>query len=225
MQLDEVIRILESESDLSERKGMERVAINPDRAYYIKMPVLRKIAGDIGKDHELALELWDYDYHETKILATLVEDYELVTREQFDKWVRNIKTWNECDQACINVFYKLDFVLDAIDSCSNSEEEFVKRTAFVLIAVLAVHDKKSSDDYFLDFFPLIREASVDERNFVKKAVNWAIRQIGKRNVYLNQKAIELSEELWGYDSRSAKWIAKNALKELKSDKIQERIYK
>ena len=223
MNFDEIIKRLEEEANPAQKENMERFAINPQKTYCINMPVLRKIAKEIGINHELALQLWDYDFHETKLLATLIDDYTLVTPKQFDKWTYSFTTWNECDQACLNLFYKVDYVMDKISEYAACQEEFVKRCAFSLIAVLAVHKKDVDDDYFINFFPLIVEASSDNRNFVKKAVNWSIRQIGKKNRYLNKKALELSYEILDSNTKSGKWIANNAIRELKSVKVQERL--
>ena len=149
----------------------------------------------------------------------------MVTESQMENWVAEFDSWDVCDQCCINLFRKIPFAYKKIFEWSTREEEFVKRAAFAMIAVLTVHDKKAEDKKFEEFFPLIISASSDSRNFVKKAVNWALRQIGKRNLNLNQKAVEVAEEINNIDSKSAKWIATDAIRELKSEKIQERLKK
>lgn len=222
MQIEDVISILENEANPEYKEKLTKFAINPSESFGIRMPVLRKIAKTIGINHGLAFELWNYGNHDTKILATLIDDYTLVTRDQFDRWAYSFTTWDECDQACLNLLYKVDFVDEKIREYSKSDEEFVKRCAFSLIAVLAVH-KEVADDYFTDLFPLIIDASDDNRNFVKKAVNWAVRQIGKRNIQLNRKAIELSYRIIDTNTKSGNWIGKNALKELESSKVQEKL--
>ena len=189
------------------------------------MPVLRKLAKEIGKDHELALELWNHGYHESRLLATLIEDSSKVSEEQLDKWVDDFDTWDIVDQACINILVKMPQAISKIPLWAESDKEFVKRTAFSLIAVIAVHDKKSEDSYFEEFFPYLIEGADDNRNFVKKSVNWALRSIGKKNKHLNKKAIEVSNEILELDCKSAKWIAKNALKELESERVQDRLNK
>lgn len=225
MQLEEVLALLEEEANPEYKEKITRFAINPKESYGIRLPVLRKIAKTIGTNHELALELWNYGNHDTKILATLIDDYTLVTPKQFDKWTYSFTTWDECDQACLNLLCKVDCVDEKIRQYSQADEEFVKRCAFSLIAVLAVHEKQAADDYFIDFFPLIIKASDDDRNFVKKAVNWAIRQIGKRNINLNREAIELSYRIMETNTKSGKWISKNAIKELESSKVREKLLK
>ncbi|MDD6286137.1 DNA alkylation repair protein [Methanosphaera sp.] len=222
MQLDEVLEILEKEGNPDDVKGMARFGINPDKAYGIRVPVLRKIAKTIGKDHELAIELWNYGYHDTKLLATMIDDPTKVTSEQINKWAYSFETWDQCDQACSNLFRKTRYAYPKIHEFYDKEEEFVKRTAYSLIATLAVHDKKACDDVFINLFPIIISGSSDERNFVKKAVNWSLRQIGKRNKILNQKSILLAEEILKLDTISGNWIAHDALRELKSEKVQKK---
>ena len=225
MQFEEIITELESLSNPEDIEGRARFGINHTKTYGVRMPELRRIAKNAGKDHDLARKLWDAGYGETKILAGLIEDPKMVTESQMENWVAEFDSWDVCDQCCINLFRKIPFAYKKIFEWSTREEEFVKRAAFAMIAVLAVHDKKAEDKEFEEFFPLIISASSDSRNFVKKAVNWALRQIGKRNLNLNQKAVEVAEEINNIDSKSAKWIATDAIRELKSEKIQERLKK
>ncbi|SDA58091.1 DNA alkylation repair protein [Methanobrevibacter millerae] len=223
MELADIIEFFESNVDEDNLKTMNRLKVGSDKKYGIRMPVLRKFAKEIGKDHELALKLWNHGYHESRLLATLIEESDKVDKAQLEAWVNDFDTWDLCDQACINLLVEMPSAIERIPIWAESEKEFVKRTAFSLIAVIAVHDKTSDDSYFEGFFSLIGKASFDERNFVKKSVNWAIRSIGKKNIHLNQKAIELSNEILEYDSKSARWIAKNALRELESEKVQKKL--
>ena len=223
MELADIIEFFESNADDDNLKNMDRLKVGSDKKYGIRMPVLRKFAKEIGKDHELALKLWNHGYHESRLLATLIEESDKVDKAQLEAWVNDFDTWDLCDQACINLLVEMPSAIERIPIWAESEKEFVKRTAFSLIAVIAVHDKTSDDSYFEGFFSLIGKASFDERNFVKKSVNWAIRSIGKKNIHLNQKAIELSNEILEYDSKSARWIAKNALRELESEKVQKKL--
>jgi len=225
MQFEEIITELESLSNPEDIEGRARFGINHTKTYGVRMPELRRIAKNAGKDHDLARKLWDAGYGETKILAGLIEDPKMVTESQMENWVAGFDSWDVCDQCCINLFRKTPFAYKKIFEWSIREEEFVKRAAFAIIAVLAVHDKKANDKKFEEFFPLIIKESIDNRNFVKKAVNWALRQIGKRNLNLNKKAVEIAEEISTIDSKSAKWIATDAIRELKSEKIQERLKK
>ncbi|MEW6011115.1 DNA alkylation repair protein [Methanobacterium alkalithermotolerans] len=223
MDFEEIIKNLQDLSNPEEVEGMARFGINPEKTFAVRIPELRKIAKQAGKDHLLAQKLWDAGYRETRIIASIIEVPEMVTSRQMDRWAHDFDTWDICDQCCMNLFRKTPFAYQKIREWSNQEEEFVKRAAFVLIATLAVHDKKASDNVFLDFFPLILKESTDGRNFVKKAINWALRQIGKRNLELNKQAIEFGRKMKEMDSKSAQWIAKDALKELESEKIQNRL--
>ena len=225
MDLNDIIKFFEDNIDEKNLETMARLKVGSDKKYGIKMPVLRKLAKEIGKDHELALELWNHGYHESRLLATLIEDSSKVSEEQLDKWVDDFDTWDIVDQACINILVKMPQGISKIPLWAESDKEFVKRTAFSLIAVIAVHDKKSEDSYFEEFFPYLIEGADDNRNFVKKSVNWALRSIGKKNKHLNKRAIEVSNEILELDCKSAKWIAKNALKELESERVQDRLNK
>jgi 3-methyladenine DNA glycosylase AlkD len=223
MKLEEIIKELESLSSPEDVEGMARFGINPQKTFAVRIPELRRIAKSAGKDHKLATELWEAGYRETRILACMIEDPDLVTSKQIDRWAVEFDFWEICDQCCMKLFRRTPFAYQKIFEWSMRDEEFVKRAAFTLIAVLAVHDKKAPDEKFEQFFPLIIRESTDNRNYVKKAVNWALRHIGKRNINLNQKAIEIAEDIHKIDSKSAKWIAKDALRELKSDKVQKRM--
>ncbi len=225
MDFESIIEELESLSNPEDAEGRARFGISHQKTYGVRMPELRSIAKNAGKNHELAEELWNAGYGETKILAGLIEDPKMVTEDQMEKWVNEFDSWDVCDQCCINLFRKIPFARQKIFEWSLREEEFVKRAAFAMIAVLAVHDKKAGDEKFEEFFPLIIREANDNRNFVKKAVNWALRQIGKRNVALNKRAIEIAEEISNMDSKNAKWMASDAIRELKSEKVQERIKK
>lgn len=225
MNYEEIIKELESLSNPEDVEGMARFGINHKKTYGVRMPELRRIAKKAGKDHELAEKLWDAGYGETKILAGLIEDPKMVTNDQMEKWVAGFDSWDVCDQCCINLFRKTPFAYRKVFEWSTREEEFVKRAAFAMIAVLAVHDKKAEDNKFEEFLPLIIKESSDSRNFVKKAVNWALRQIGKRNINLNKRAVEVAEEISTMGFKSAKWIASDAIRELESEKVQERLKK
>ncbi len=223
MNIDSLLKKLQSLSSPENIEGMARFGINPKKTFGIRKPVIREIARKIPKDHKLALELWKTGYLETRIIASLIDIPEKVTEAQMDRWVKDFDSWDVCDQCCINLFHKTPFAYDMVFKWSKSQEEYVKRAAFSLIAVLGVHDKKAADEKFIKFFPLIKRASTDERNFVKKAVNWALRQIGKRNMNLNKEALKLAKEIIKIDSKSAKWIAADAIRELENKKIRSRI--
>jgi 3-methyladenine DNA glycosylase AlkD len=207
------------------KAGMQRFGINTSRALGISMKTLREKAKAYRRNHEMALQLWDEGIHEARLLAVLVDDPNQLTEKQMEAWVKDIDSWDLCDQACMNLFDKFPGAWEKARQWSAREEEFVKRAGFVLMAVLSVHDKKAPNDAFLAFLSLIEKESGDDRNFVKKAVNWALRAIGKRNALLNQKALEYSQKLAGSENKAARWIGKDALRELQSEKVQTRLQK
>lgn len=220
MEFDQIIREFEELSDVDFARNMKKFGISYVKSYGLRLPQIRKMAKQCGKDHELALKLWDWGYHETYLLATLVEEEDKVDSIQLNEWVNSFYSWDLVDQACINL---LRFIPEAVESifiwCS-SEEEFVKRTAFSLIAVLAVHNRDSDFD---KYFEIIKEGSKDNRNFVKKSVNWALRQIGKSNVENNRKALDLAYEILEMDNKASKWVARSAIRELESEKVQDKL--
>ena len=223
MQYNEILKKLKSMSNPKNVEGMARFGINPKNTYGVSIPEIRALAKKIGKDHSLAQQLWSSGIHEARILAGLIDEAKLVNEEQMEKWVKDFDSWDVCDQVCMNLFDKTKFAYEKAIEWSKRKEEFVKRAAFAMMASLAVHDKKAKDEDFLKFLPLIKRESVDERNFVRKAVNWALRQIGKRNTNLNKEAINISKEIQKMDSKSAKWIASDAIRELTNKSIQKRI--
>lgn len=219
MEVNKIIDIFEAMKNETNIEGMKRFAIHSEKIYGIKIPELRKMAKEIGKNHELALELWETEIHEGRTLAILIEDYNLITEEQAEAWVKDFASWDICDQTCMNLFRYIPWIEDKIYEWADRDEEFVKRTAYTLIATMCNQNLSWSDEKVLEFFPLIEKAVHDDRNFVKKAVNWAIREIGKRTEELNEKALEFSEMLLEKypDSKSARWIAKDAIKDLNTE--------
>jgi 3-methyladenine DNA glycosylase AlkD len=200
-------------------ESMSRFGITTDTAYGVSIPKVRKLAKEIGKNHELAQELWDSNIHEARILASIVDEPAKVTEKQMDAWTSDFNSWDICDQCCANLYVKTPFAHDKAKEYSKSELEFVKRTGFSLMAYLAVHDKKAADEAFVGYFPIIEREANDGRNFVKKAVNWALRQIGKRNLVLHKLALESAKRISQQDSPAARWIAANAIRELEDEKI------
>jgi 3-methyladenine DNA glycosylase AlkD len=220
---DEVIETLRGMASPHDREGMGRFGINTERALGISVTTLRGIAKEVGRDHTLAAELWESGIHEARLLATLVDDPQAVTGEQMEAWVADFDSWDLCDQCCMNLFWRTPFVTEKASQWAQRDEEFVKRAAFALIARLATKRAKASDELLESFFPIIEGAAGDDRNFVRKAVNWALRQIGKSNRHLNNLAIESAQRIEAQDSKSARWIARDALRELTSDKVQGRL--
>lgn len=221
--VSEVLESLRSLSNPEAVSNMARFGIKADKAFGVSVPALRKLARSIGKDHLLAQELWDSGLHEARELATMIADPKQVTEESMERWVKDIDSWDVCDHCCGNLWDKTPFAYRKAREWGRRPEEFVKRASFSLMASLAVHDKAAADDAFIKFLPIIKRESIDERNFVKKAVNWALRQIGKRNRSLNRQAIETAHEIHQLNSKSAKWIAADALRELTNEKVQSRI--
>jgi len=203
--------------------GMARYGINPQYVLGISIKTLREKARLIGKDHDLALELWKSGIHEARILATIIDDYKLVTKTQMNSWVKDFNSWDLCDQCCNNLFRRTPFALEFALKWVESKHQFTRRAGFVLMAVQAVHNKELTKDDINEFFQKIIKHSVDDRNFVNKAVNWALRQIGKRNIELNKEAISVSKSLIESESKSAKWIGRDAIKELTSESVIKRL--
>jgi len=223
MQYDEILRRLQSLADPKAVEGMARFGINPKNTYGVSIPNLRATAKEAGRNHLLAEQLWSSGIHEARILAGMIENPKMVTERQMDNWVKDFDSWDVCDQVCSNLFDKTPFAHQKALEWSKRSEEFVKRAGFVLMATLAVHDKKVKDEAFLKFLPLIKREATDDRNYVKKAVNWALRQIGKRSIKLNEAAVETAKEIQGLNSKSARWIASDALRELTSDAVQRKL--
>ena len=221
--LEEVMGTLRGMANPAYTEGMEGYGISTDTALGIRVPQLRKLAKEIGRDHDLAIQLWDEGTHEARLLATMVGDPEQVTEDLMEAWVLDIDSWDVCDLCMGNLFDRTPYARDKASQWSEREEEYVKRAGFVLMATLAVHDKKAPDQVFIDFIPMIESEAWDERNFVKKAVNWALRQIGKRNLALNARAIEAGERIHAQGTRPARWIASDALRELRNEKVRKRL--
>jgi len=220
-----VIDRLRSLGDPKAVEGMTRFGIQSSNSFGVSVPQLRTLASEVGRDHMLAMKLWETGLHDARLLATMVDDPRKVTLEQMDKWVRDFDSWDVVDGSCGNLFDKTPFAVAKAKQWCKREEKFVKRAGFVMMAELAVHDKEAKDKVFLDFLPLIVGGASDERNFVKKAVNWALRQIGKRNMKLNKAAVSTARRIRKIDSGAAKWVAADALRELKSPQVLKRLRK
>lgn len=221
----QVLKILYEKADSSQLTGMARYGMSVEKRLGISIPELRATAKKLGKDHRLANELWQTEIDEARILASMIAVPSELTEQQMDNWVKDFNSWDVCDQVCMNLFDKSPYAWKKIDDWSKREEEFVKRAAYALIACLAWHDKQAKDEQFIELLPVIAKGADDERNFVKKAVNWALRHIGKRNQNLNVAAIKTTSELLKMDSKSARWIATDAIKELQSEAVQNKLKK
>lgn len=234
MTYTDIVKKLKSMANPINVTGMARFGINPKYALGVSVPNLRKTAKEISKSystkapqdlHAVAKKLWGSRIHEARILASMIDEPDKVTEKQMDSWIKEFNSWDLCDQVCMNLFDKTQYAFDKAIEWSKREPEFERRAGYALMACLAWHDKVSLDSKFIKFFPHIKRGATDERNFVKKAVNWALRQIGKRNKGLSDKSIKLAKDIIKTypDSKSAKWIAKDALRELKSESVQKRL--
>ena len=222
---EELLNRLKAEAKEENRAGMARFGIPADKALGVAKPAIRAIAKETRKDHALALELWQTGILEARILASLVVEPVKVTRPVMEDWVAEFDSWDICDQVCGNLFDRVAHAEEAIRDWHMDEREFVRRAAFATIAWRAVHQKKLPDETFLAYLPMIEVASTDHRNFVKKAVNWALRQIGKRNLPLNAAALDLSRKLATSPDRTASWIGRDAVKELENETLIARLEK
>ena len=227
MTANEIIKKLESLENPANIAGMARFAIVTKKAFGISAPVIKNLAKEIKSQtndrHKLALELWETEIHEARAIAYLIDDPKQVTEKQMDAWVKDFDNWAICDGTCGHLFCRTEFAYKKVFEWSECEEEFIRRAGICLIAWLAVHDKKASDENIAQLLPILESKANDERNFVKKAVNWSLRQIGKRNLNLNKLAIKTAEIIKLQDTKSARWIASDALRELQNEKILERL--
>lgn len=215
-----IIALLRSSANPHNVAGMANFGINPKNTLGIPIPVLRGMAKKIGKNHQLALGLWKTGIHEARILASMIDEADKVTERQMDEWAADFDSWDVCDQVCSNLFDKTKIAFRKAKAWTSHNYEYKRRAGFALMAVLASHDKKALDKDFAPFFPLIEKYADDERNFVKKAVNWALRQIGKRNKTLCKHALMVAERLKKRESTSARWIGSDAYRELSKSKFE-----
>jgi len=219
----DILHFLQEHSNPSNVKGMARFGIATGQAFGVPLPALRQKAKPYKKNHALALELWQSGYHEAQIMASMIDDCRQVTEAQMEQWAHDFDSWDVCDQCCSNLFDKTAFAINKSTEWTTRHEEFVKRAGFTMIACLAVHAKKMDDRQFIEFLPLIVRESTDYRNFVRKAVNWALRQIGKRNTALYPEALAVAQKLMLSENKTARWIGTDSSKELQNEKIINRI--
>ena len=227
MTVDEIIDLIRPMGDPRVVEKMAYFGIKNGEALGIKIPVLKGFVKENGLQgmHELATQLFEEPYHEAKLLAIFMADPKQVDEALMDQWVDTFYSWDLVDAACAQLFVKTAFARKKLWEWVDREEEYVKRAGFVMMVAIAIHDKKATNEEFYTFFPILEREAWDDRNFVKKAINWALRQIGKRNMALNQRAVVCGEKIKEQGSKPARWIANDALRELNSDKIQERLLK
>jgi 3-methyladenine DNA glycosylase AlkD len=218
MKYREVMNKLKALGSPENVAGMARFGIQPRNAYGVSAPAVRRLAKEIGTDRRLAQQLWRSGNHDARGLAALIDDPAVVDARQMESWAKDFDSWAVVDGACNNLFRKTAFAHRKAIEWAKREEEYVRRAGFSMMACLAVHDKQAPDAQFQRFLATVKRKSTDERNFVKKAVNWALRQIGKRNLRLRQAAISTAKQIRHLDSKAARWIAVDALRELTSKK-------
>lgn len=223
MNVGEILDRLRDVSNPGNLPGMARYGINTENALGVSIPLLRKLAKQIGRDQALAEKLWNTGVHEARILAGFIGEPDRIGPRMMDAWARDFDSWDLCDQVCSNLFDRTPHAYEKAFEWAEEEAEFLRRAGFTLMAALAVHDKQASNEKLALFLPAIERHAGDDRNFAKKAVNWALRNIGKRNLDLNALAVETAERILAQDTKSARWIARDALRELTSGKVRERL--
>jgi 3-methyladenine DNA glycosylase AlkD len=221
--VEDVLEKLRAKAQPDQLEGMARYGMAVERRLGVKIPELRRLAREIGQGHQLALALWETGVAEAMILASMIDTPEEVSEAQMEAWVADFDSWDVCDQVCMNLFEKTPWVWDKIREWAGREEEFVKRAAFALIACLAWHDEEAGDEAFIEMIPVIKAGATDGRNYVKKAVSWALRNVGKRNLALNEAAIRAAEELREVDSRAARWVASDVIRDVTREKVQAKL--
>jgi len=223
--VEDALAWLERRGTKRERDGLARYGIVAKKAYGVPIAGIQQLARRIGTDHDLALALWDSGWHEARLLAPFVDDPSRVTSSQMDRWAREFENWGVCDTVCFKLFDRVPLAWRKVTQWSGRRDEFVKRGAFALLASLALHDKETGDAPFRRGLALIEQAATDERNFVKKGVNWALRAVGERNTALNAAAREVAERLAASDDPTARWVGKDALRALASPAVRKRLAK
>jgi 3-methyladenine DNA glycosylase AlkD len=219
----EVLVAIDDLADGHVRESMRRFGIPTDNARGVSTPMLKALARKISHDHALALRLWASGIFEARAVAAMIEEPEKVTKRQMESWARDLNSWGICDACCCYMFRRTPFAWEKAVAWSSRQGEFVKRAGFALMAYLAVHDKQATDDRFIELLPVIERESDDDRLYVRKAVNWALRQIGKRNARLHPIAIKTAERIKARGTRSARWIAADALRELRNESVRARL--
>lgn len=218
----EILRRLKAQGSAENVAGMARFGITVRNAYGVPTGPLEAMARELGRNHGLARELWATGNREARIVSTYIADPKALTRSEMDRWVRDFDSWDICDGCAIHLFRKSPFAWERALKWAVQKREFVRRAGFAMIATLAVHDKQAPDETFLEVLPLIEQTAEDDRNFVKKAVNWALRQIGKRNAALSVAAMQVAERLAQSENRTARWIGKDAIRDINASWTRKR---
>ena len=221
--VDEILEMLKAEANPEQLAGMARYGMTTDKRLGVKIPEVRRIAKATGKDQQISLKLWGTGIADARILASMIGVANEVSGQQMDAWAADFDSWDVCDQVCMNLFEKTPLAWEKIPEWSRRQEEFVKRGGYALLACLAWHDKKATDERFIALLPVILEGADDPRNYVKKAVSWALRNIGKRNSRLRQAALDVAQQLADMDSKIAHWISADTIRDLNSIATRRRL--
>lgn len=219
----EVLDALERDGTKAQRDGMARYGIPVGNAYGVSVADLHVHAKRLGRDHALSEALWDTGRYEARLLAAFTGEPELVTATQMDRWAKAFDSWAVCDTVCLHLFDRAPHAWRKVAPWCRSRGEFVRRAGFALLAALAIHDKAAGDEAYLEALPLVEEAADDDRNFVRKGVNWALRSVGQRNVALHTAAIAVAERLAAREGPAARWIGKDALRDLRRPLVLKRL--
>ena len=222
-QVKEVLAWLERHGSARNRDGMARYGIVAPKAFGVSVAMTQQLSKELGRSHELALALWDTGWYEARMLCAFVDEPGHVTSAQMDRWAKDFDNWAVCDHNCFHLFDRTPHAWKKVHAWSRRRDEFVKRAAFATLAGLSLHDKKSGDAPFLEALGLIEPAAADDRNFVKKGVSWALRVVGRRSPSLNAEAVTISRRLVAAEETSARWIGRDALRELTSEAVQARL--
>jgi len=229
MRVTEIVKHLSSLGSVKNVEGMSHFGITTTKSFGVPTPVLKQFAREVKKQaevrHALAQELWETGIYDARAVAFLIDDPKQVTKKQMDAWAMDFDNWATVDGTCGYLFCLTPFAYEKAVEWAGKKPEFLKRAGFSLMAYLAVHDKKADDTELAAFLPLIEKHSDDDRNFVRKAVNWALRQIGKRNLELNKQALEAANRIKLQNTKPARWIAADAIRELTSQAVIERLEK
>jgi 3-methyladenine DNA glycosylase AlkD len=202
---------------------MLRYGIPNENAFGVSVGKIQKLSKELGRNHELALALWETGFYEARMLAAFVDDPKLVTPAQMDRWCKDFDNWGIVDTVCFKLFDVTPHAWKKVEQWSKRRDEFQRRAAYALLACLGVHDKQATNEKFIACFPLIEAAATDERNFVKKGVSWALRVIGRRNLELNNAAKELAQRLADSPDPTSRWLGKEALREFKRPVVRRQL--
>jgi 3-methyladenine DNA glycosylase AlkD len=222
-QVDEVLAWLKRHGSKRNRDGMARYGIFSEKMFGITVGDLQRYAKELGRSHELALAIWETGWYEARMLAAFIDEPERVAPAQMDRWTRDFDNWGICDTVCMHLFDRTPHAWRKAELWSKKKDEFVKRAAFALMASLALHDKQATDAPFVKFLRLVEGAASDDRNFVRKAVNWALRAIGERSTALNAEAVAIAKRLAASDDATERWVGKDALRQLSTPAVARRL--